>query len=87
MRGLPIMFLQLPAHQQVKFLVGATEFHVGFHRHGIVALHQRIQKFVDRYRLVALVALVEIVALKHARDGVGGGELDHVRRIHFVHPR
>ena len=82
-----MMFLQLAPHQQIKFLIGAAEFEVGFQRHGIVALHQRIHEFMDRYRLVAFVAFGKIVAFEHARYRVCGGEFNHVRRVHFVHPR
>ena len=80
------MFLQLASHQQVEFLVCAADFEVGFQRDRVVALHQRVEEFVDRDWLVVFVAFAEIVALQHARDGMGRGELDHVGRGQFVHP-
>jgi hypothetical protein len=41
---------------------------------------------VDRDRLPALVALGEIVALEHARDGVPGRELDQPAAVIDAHP-
>ena len=70
LRRLAVVFLQAAAHQQVELLVGAAELDVGLQRHRVVALHQRIQELVDRDRLLRGVALGEIVALEHARDGV-----------------
>ena len=80
LRLLAVVLLQRAAHQQVEFLVGAAELDVGLQRDGVVALHQRIQEFVQRDGLVALVALAEVVALEHARDGVARGDLDELRR-------
>ena len=80
------MLLQLASHQQVEFLVSAADFEVGLQRHRVIALHQRIEEFVDCDRLVAFVAFTKIVALQHARDGMGRGEPDHVGRGQLVHP-
>ena len=55
-------------------------------RHGIVALHQRIQEFMQRDRLIALKALAEIIALEHARHRVARGDFDQARRIHRPEP-
>ena len=41
---------------------------------------------MDRDRLTAAVALVEIVALQHARHGVLGRQADHAFRAQFVQP-
>ena len=41
---------------------------------------------MDRDRLLRLVALGEVVALEHARDGVLRGEPDHVRGAHRAEP-
>ena len=86
LRRLSIVLLQLAPHQQVEFLVRAAQLDVRLERHGIVALHQRIDEFVDRDRLVALVALGKIIALQHLRDGMRGRQLDQVHRAEFVHP-
>ena len=83
---LAIVLLHLASDQQVELLVGATEFDVGAHRHRIVSLHQRIEEFVNRDRLVRPVALAEIVALEHARDGGGRRELDHAGGAERVAP-
>ena len=86
LRRLAVVLLHLAPDQQVELLVGAAELDVGAHRHRVVALHQRIEEFVDGDRLVRPVALAEIVALEHARNGGGGGELDHARGAERVAP-
>ena len=86
LRLLAVALLQLAPYQQVEFLIGAAELHVALQRHGVVALHQRIQEFVDGDRLIALVALREIVALEHARDRVPPGDLDEPGGVHAAEP-
>ncbi len=86
LRRLPVVPLQFAPHQQVEFLVGAAQLEVGLERDGIVALHQRVDEFMDGDGLAGLVALAEIVALQHLRHGVGGRQLDQVDRAEFVHP-
>ena len=83
---MPGFLLQLATDQQIEFLVGATELDVGLQRDRVVTLHERIEEFVDRDGLPALVTLVEIIALEHARDGVFGGQLDHGGSIHCAKP-
>ena len=80
------MFLQAAPHQQVEFLVGAAQLHVGLQGDRIVALHQRIQEFMDGDRLLRGVALGEIVTLQHAGHGELAGQLDHVRGRHLAEP-
>ncbi len=80
------MFLQLASHQQVKFLVSAAQFDIRLECHRVIALHQRIDEFVDRDGLVALVAFGKIIALQHLRDGVRSRQLDQIHRAEFVHP-
>ena len=64
------MALQLAAHEQVEFLVGAPELDVRLQGDRVVALRKGIEELVDRDRLAALVALGEVVALEHPRDRV-----------------
>ena len=42
LRDLAPIALEIPAHEQVKRLIGAAQFDVGLECHGIIALHQRI---------------------------------------------
>ena len=49
--GLPVGALDVAAEQQVELLVGPSELDVGLHRHGVVALHERIEQLEDRDRL------------------------------------
>jgi hypothetical protein len=86
LRRLADILLQLPADQQVELLVGAAEFDVGLQGDRVVALHQRIQELMDRDRLSTFIALVEIVALEHARDRVLRRQLDHVGSAHRAEP-
>ena len=76
----------MAAHQEVEFLVGATEFQIALQRHAVVALHQGVQKLVHADRLPSLEAVVEVVALHHAGHGVPAGELDHAARAQRVAP-
>ncbi|EKE16755.1 MAG: hypothetical protein ACD_10C00820G0001 [uncultured bacterium] len=86
LRRLAKMLLQFAPHQQIEFLVGAAQLDVRPERHGVIALHQRIDEFVDGDGLVALVTLAEIVALQHLRHGVRGRQLDQVNCTEFIHP-
>ena len=52
LRLLAVVLLQRAAHQQVELLVGAAELDIGLQRHRVVALHQRIQEFMQRDGLV-----------------------------------
>ena len=86
LRLLAIILLHLATDQQVEFLVGAAEFHVCLERDRIVALHDRVEELVDRYRLPARVPLAEVVALQHAGDRVMRRELDEAGCVHGSHP-
>src|SRR5438552_2806080 len=65
---LTVVLLQLAPYQQIELLIGPPEFDVGFHRHRIVALHEWVEKLVDRDGLVGRITFAEIVALEHTRD-------------------
>ena len=62
------MALQLAAHQQIEFLVGAAQLDVGLQRHRVIALRNGIQQLMHRNRLLFHEALVEVLALQHLRD-------------------
>ena len=80
------MLLQLTPHQQIKFLVRSAQLDVRFECYRIVALHQRVDEFVDSDRLIALVALGKVVPFQHPRHSVCGGQLDQVGSVESVHP-
>jgi hypothetical protein len=65
LRLLAVVALQLAAAQQVELLVRAAQLHVALQRHGVVALHHRVEQFVQADGLLGLEALVEVVALQH----------------------
>ncbi|MDF2640998.1 MAG: peptidase [Pseudomonas sp.] len=87
LRLLPIRTLQFAPHQQVEFLIGAAKLYVRLERNRVVTLHQRVQEFVDGDRLIALITLVEVIALKHPRHGVLRRQTNEVSRAELVHPR
>ena len=86
LRRLAIGFLHLAPDQQVELLIGAAQLDIGLHGHGVIALDQRIQEFMDGDRLPALVAVAEILALQHAGDGMLGGQTDQFAGAHGAHP-
>jgi hypothetical protein len=48
LRLLAIFLLQMAAHEQIELLVGAAQLQVALEGHRVVALHQRVEKFVHR---------------------------------------
>ena len=76
----------MPPDQQVEFLVRTAQFDIRFEGHRIVALDQRIEKFVDGDGLTGLVSVVEIFPLQHPGHGMFGGELNEIGRAHRIHP-
>ena len=86
LRRLAVILLDLAAHQQIEFLVGAAHFDVAFERHRIVGLRQRIHQLVHGDGHALLVALGEIVALQDARHGVLGAQPDHVQVLQRLQP-
>src|SRR5205814_7632009 len=66
LRLLPEILLQLAADEKVELLVGTAKLDVRLHRHGVVALHERIEQLVHRDRLAAFESLAEIIALEKA---------------------
>jgi len=86
LRFLPVSALKFATHQQIKFLVSAAEFHVGFQRDGVVALHQRIEQFVHGDGFFRLKALVEVFALEYLRAGVLGREPHEIVRGKLPEP-
>ncbi|KPX14621.1 Adenosylhomocysteinase [Pseudomonas syringae pv. delphinii] len=87
LRLLPIGALKLTPHQQIEFLIGAAQFDVSLQGHGVITLHQRVKELMDGNGLVAFIALVEIIALKHSRNRVLRGQANEIGRAEFVHPR
>mgnify|MGYP006992429373 CR=1 FL=1 len=59
------MLLKLTPDEQVEFLIGPAKLYIRAHGNRIVALTQRIQKFVDGYGLPIGIAFAEIIALQH----------------------
>ena len=83
---LTILPLQFSTHQQVKPLVRSPQLNVGLEHHGIVALNERVKKFMNADRLLFLIALLEVFPLEHPGDRVLRGQPDERDGIHFFHP-
>src|SRR5690606_18339936 len=86
LRRLTIRLLQMTTNEQVELLVCAAKLDIGSQRYGVVALHERVQKLVDRNRLARLVALAKVVPLEHPRNRMLRRELDQADGIHRAHP-
>ena len=86
LRLVPQLLLKLPPEEQVETLVRAAELHLRLDSDGVVCLEQRVEQFVYTQRLVTLVALAEILALEHLRDGEARGEPDHVLHRERIEP-
>ena len=67
----------MSAHEQVEFLIGATQFQIRLQSHRVITLHERVQKLVHADGRAGLKPIVKIVALHHARNGVLGRKLNH----------
>ena len=87
LRGLPLRLLKVPCQQQVEALVGAPELHVCLNLHRVLGLGQRIKKLMNADGLARLVALLEVVPLKHLRHSLLGRELNDITEGHLVEPR
>jgi len=70
----PHLFLELTPGQQVEYLVRPADLDIGLDFDRIVSLHDRVEKFVQTDRLLALVALHEIVPRQQARHREPGGQ-------------
>ena len=78
--------LEITSHEQIKGLVRAAQFDVGLERHGIVALHQRIQEFMNADRLLLPVTFGKVVTFQHARQVIVRTQFDDVLCPHVLHP-
>ncbi len=78
--------MQFAAHQQIELLVGATEFDIALKGDRVIALHHRVEQFVDADRLLFLEALVEVLAFEHLRDGELCGQTHERFVIEFEQP-
>src|SRR5580704_3667101 len=93
LRFMAVGTLQFAANEQVKCLIGAAEFYVGFECDGVVALDKRVEQFVYQDRFLVLKSFVEVFAFEKLRDGILrhqaneliGGELAHPSAVEVDH--
>jgi hypothetical protein len=86
LRRLAGVALEVAAHEEIEFLIGAAELDVALEHDGVVALHDGVEEFVDADGLLGLEALVEVFALEHLGDGGLGGEADQICVTELVEP-
>ncbi len=66
----PVRFLQLAARDDdVEQLIAAAHLHIGLLRHGVVALHQRVERLVQVDRLARFQPQREVLARQELLDG------------------
>lgn len=61
-------------------------FEIGLERHGVVALHQRVDELVHGDRSLLGIALRKVVTLKKTRKRVAGSELNEAHGPELVAP-
>src|SRR6185437_1864505 len=86
LRLLPVIFLQHASHQQIEFLVGTAQFHIGFQSDGIITLANGIEQLMNGDGLLFLEALVKLLALQHLRHGKFRRQPDKVLSRHLGKP-
>ena len=86
LRRLAGRLLERAAHEEVERLVRAAELDVGLEVDRVLALGERVEELVERDRLAAAVAVLEVVALQHPRDGHVRGQADDVGEGHRAEP-
>ena len=80
------MRAEVPADEEIEYLVGATKLYVATQGHRIVALYEGIEEFVDADGEVILIAVLEVFPLEHAGYCVMGAQADHVSGVHRLEP-
>src|SRR3989442_566627 len=78
--------LQIPAHQVVELLIGASQFNIGLQVDGIHGLTERVEQFVHKDGHAAAQAVGEVVAFEHAGDRGLGPEPDDFLKGHAAQP-
>ena len=87
LRRLSVVPLQFASDQQIELLVGAAHLHIALQRNGIVALHQRIEQFVNGDRDACSLKRFEKSSRSSRRAMVySAAEPDHVLEPHLVEP-
>ncbi len=81
-----MILLKIPPHKQIKFLIGAPQFNIGFQLNRVHRLSQGIQKLMNGDGHPTLVPFFKIIALQHAGNGVSAGQTDHIIEVHGTQP-
>ena len=71
-----VLALQFAADQEVKALVGAAQFDIGFKSNGVISLHQGVNELMHRDRELLREALCEIVAFQKTRQRIAARQTD-----------
>jgi hypothetical protein len=78
------MTLQIAAHRHIENLIRAPQLHIRLHGHGVVALQQGVEEFMQRDGGAAAVALGEIVFDVLSRGCAQ--QADHLGQIQPLQP-
>ena len=68
--GLIELALNFASHQQIEFLLGGAQLHIGLEHHGIVGHQQRIEQLVNGDGLIACQARAKVFVLQHPCQAV-----------------
>ena len=80
------MALQVAAHGHIELLISAAQLYIRLHLHRVVALQQRIEKFVQGNRCARAVAVGEILLGQHLAHGAGAQQFNHLGQIEGRQP-
>ena len=86
LRGLAEVLLKIASHQQVEYLIGPPELHVGLERHRVIPLNEGVEELVDRDGLVVDEPGLEILPLQHPGHRHLGRYLHKAVYPQFLHP-
>jgi site-specific DNA-methyltransferase (adenine-specific) len=78
--------LEVAPDKVVKSLVCAAKLHIASYHYRIIALHQRIQKFVHTDRVAFFVAKLKSIAFKPPRDGHRTGKFYYIGKVQIGEP-
>ena len=78
--------LELASDEEVEFLVGAAEFHVGLDGDGVVGLEEGVEEFGYGDGAIGLVAAGEVVSFEELGEGEAAGEGQNVGEGELAEP-
>ena len=74
--GEAVLALDFAVDEEIEFLLGGTEFDVGFQGDGVVGGEERVEEFVDGDGVAFVETLAEVFAFEHAGETIVRAEAD-----------